>query len=75
MTTAVRELIESFERMSDAERTEAVVEILRRSPNAVSPPLEDDEFPAFHVTSENSRTHCRPINPSASPGALVRISQ
>ena len=44
MTTAVRELIESFERMSDAERTEAVVEILRRSPNVVSPPIEDDEF-------------------------------
>ncbi len=44
MTTAVRKLIESFERMSDAERTEAVVEILRRSPNVVSPPIEDDEF-------------------------------
>ena len=44
MTSAVVELIESFERLSDAERTEAVVEILRRSPNVVSPPIEDDEF-------------------------------
>ena len=30
--------------MSDAERTEAIVEILRRSPNVVSPPIEEDEF-------------------------------
>ena len=44
MTSAVVELIESFERLSDAEQTEAVVEILRRSPNVVSPPIEDDEF-------------------------------
>jgi len=44
MTSTVVELIESFERLSDAERSEAVVEILRRSLNVVSPPIEDDEF-------------------------------
>lgn len=44
MTSAVVELIESFERLSEAEQTEAVVEILRRSPNIDSPPIEDDEF-------------------------------
>lgn len=44
MTTAVRVLIESFERLSDSERTEAIVEILRRSPHVVSPPIEEDEF-------------------------------
>ncbi len=49
MTTAVRELIESFEKLSDTERIEAVVEILRRSPSIVSHPIEDDEFLAVQV--------------------------
>ncbi len=49
MTSAVVELIESFERLSCADRSEAMVEILRRSPNVVSPPIEDDEFLMVHV--------------------------
>ncbi len=44
MTTAVRVVIESFERLSDFERTAAIVEILRRSPHVVSRPIEQDEF-------------------------------
>ncbi|MEK6262186.1 MAG: hypothetical protein AABP62_26610 [Planctomycetota bacterium] len=49
MTSAIVELIASFERLSDAERTEAVVEILRRSPNIVSPAIGEDEFLAAQV--------------------------
>ena len=44
MTSAVQDLIESFERLSESERTSAVVEILRRAPRIDSPPIEDDEF-------------------------------
>ena len=51
MTTAVRVLIESFERLSDSERTGAIVGILRRSPHVVSPPIEEDEFLMAQVES------------------------
>lgn len=44
MTTAVRVLIESFERLSDSERTGVIVEIRCRSPHGISPPIEQDEF-------------------------------
>ncbi len=51
MTSAVQELIESFERMSESEQTVAVVEILRRAPRIESPPIEDDEFLMAQVES------------------------
>ena len=44
MTTAVQDLIVSFEKLSNPERKIAVVEILRRSPPVSSPSIEDDEF-------------------------------
>ena len=44
MTTIVRVLVESIERLSDSERTEVIVEILLRSPHVVSHPIDQDEF-------------------------------
>lgn len=42
MTASVRLLLESFERLSDSERYEAAVEILRRTPLEDDGPLDDE---------------------------------
>jgi hypothetical protein len=42
MTTAVKHLIESFDRLSTIEKREAIREILRRSMNEPHEPLSDD---------------------------------
>ena len=44
MTSAVLELIASFEQLTKPEKNEAVAEILRRSAPFSSPPIWDDEF-------------------------------
>jgi hypothetical protein len=44
MTSAVQQLIASFEQLTKPEKNEAVAEILRRSAPFSSPPIEDDEF-------------------------------
>ena len=42
MTTSVRQLLESFDHLSEPERHEAAVEILKRATGSDLPPLEDD---------------------------------
>jgi hypothetical protein len=42
MTTSVRQLLESFDRLSEPERHEAAAEILRRVNATDLPPLDDD---------------------------------
>jgi hypothetical protein len=42
MTTSVRQLLESFDHLSEHERHEAAVEILRRATESDLPPLDDD---------------------------------
>jgi len=42
MTEAVRVILESINRLSDDERTEAVTEVLRLAPDLVYPPLDDE---------------------------------
>ncbi len=42
MTASVRELLESFNHLSERERHEAAVEILRRATESALPPLDDD---------------------------------
>jgi hypothetical protein len=44
MTVTVQNMIQSFERLSDAEKREVATEILRRSLQFDFPPLKDDEF-------------------------------
>ena len=44
MTVTVQNMIQSFERLSDAEKREVATEILRRSLQFDFPPLTDDEF-------------------------------
>lgn len=42
MTAAVRSILESFERLSDAEQHQAATEILRRTATLDYPPLDDE---------------------------------
>ena len=44
MTVTVQNMIQSFERLSDAEKREVATEILRRSLQFDFPPLTDGEF-------------------------------
>ena len=44
MTTAVKELLSYFERLTAKDQNEAVREILRRTANEGYPPLTDDEL-------------------------------
>ena len=44
MTATVQNMIQSFERLSDAEKREVATEILRRSLQFDFPPLTDNEF-------------------------------
>jgi hypothetical protein len=42
MTSAVRQLLESFDRLSEDERREAASEMLKRAPDFDYPPLDDE---------------------------------
>ena len=46
MTTAVRQLLQSFDALSEAEKQEAVAEVLRRAARAVPPDLPEDALVA-----------------------------
>lgn len=46
MSTAVQELLKSFDRLPDAEKQEAAAEILRRSVDFEFSPLSDEELVA-----------------------------
>jgi hypothetical protein len=42
MTQAVQELLESFDRLPESDRLEALAEILKRTQERESPPLDDE---------------------------------
>ena len=46
MSTDIQGILHSYELLPDGEKRELAVEILRRSLNLESPPLDDDEFVA-----------------------------
>ncbi|MEG4170204.1 MULTISPECIES: hypothetical protein [unclassified Microcoleus] len=44
MTILVEELLNTFERLTDSERLDLVLEILKRTVNLDFPPLSDDDL-------------------------------
>lgn len=44
MTTAVQELLNTFERLTDSERLDLVSEILKRTADLDFPPLSDEDL-------------------------------
>ena len=66
MTTAVQDLIVSFEKLSNPERKIAVVEILRRSPPVSSPSIEDDEFLMLQAETFLELDACEAVDEVAS---------